>query len=115
MTVGEITWFVLSLPGRHHGSGGGCHHWCAYHHCTSLYHLLRRSGGLTPPVAINAFVAASIAGADAMKTAWTSMRLGVVLIFVPFFFVLQPALVMQGNVMEIVYHTAVAMAGIFIR
>ena len=50
-----------------------------------------------------------------MKTAWTSMRLGVVLIFVPFFFVLQPALVMQGNVMEIVYHTAVAMAGIFIR
>ena len=71
-------------------------------------------GGLTPPVAINAFVAASIAGADAMRTAWTSMRLGVVLIFVPFFFVLQPALVMQGGAMEIVYHTAVAMAGIFI-
>jgi len=71
-------------------------------------------GGLTPPVAINAFIAASIAEADPMKTAWTSLRLGVVLIFIPFFFVLQPALVMQGTLWEILYHTALAMMGIFI-
>jgi len=70
-------------------------------------------GGLTPPVAINSFVAASIAEADAMKTAWTSLRLGVVLVFIPFFFVLQPALLMQGTAWEIVYHTALAMLGIF--
>ncbi|HEY91548.1 MAG TPA: TRAP transporter fused permease subunit [Dehalococcoidia bacterium] len=71
-------------------------------------------GGLTPPVAINAFIAASIAEADAMKTALISLRLGVVLIFIPFFFVLQPALVMQGTPWEILYHTALAMMGIFI-
>jgi len=71
-------------------------------------------GGLTPPVAINAFIAASIAEADAMKTAWTCLRLGVVLIFIPFFFVLQPALVMQGTLWEILYHTTLAMMGIFI-
>jgi len=71
-------------------------------------------GGLTPPVAINAFIAASIAEADAMKTAWTSLRLGVVLVFIPFFFVLQPALLMQGTPWDIIYHTALAMLGIFI-
>jgi len=71
-------------------------------------------GGLTPPVAINAFIAASIAGADPMKTAWTSLRLGVVLLFIPFFFVLQPALIMQGTPGEIIYHTALALLGIFI-
>ena len=49
-----------------------------------------------------------------MKTAWTSLRLGVVLVFVPFFFILQPALVMQGAPWEILYHTALAMVGIFI-
>jgi TRAP transporter 4TM/12TM fusion protein len=71
-------------------------------------------GGLTPPVAINAFIAASIAGAETMKTAWTSLKLGVVLMLIPFFFVLQPALVMQGTPWEIFYHTALAMLGIFI-
>ncbi len=71
-------------------------------------------GGLTPPVAINAFIAASVADADTTKTAWTSLRLGIVLVFVPFFFVLQPALIMQGTPWEILYHTALAMLGIFI-
>jgi len=71
-------------------------------------------GGLTPPVAINAFIAASIAEADAMKTVWTSLRLGVVLVFIPFFFVLQPALLMQGTPWNIIYHTALAILGIFI-
>jgi TRAP-type uncharacterized transport system fused permease subunit len=70
-------------------------------------------GGLTPPVAIHAFVAASIAEADAMKTAWTSLRLGSVLIFIPFFFVLQPALVMQGTPVDILYHAVLAALGIF--
>jgi TRAP-type uncharacterized transport system fused permease subunit len=49
-------------------------------------------GGFTPPVAIHAFIAAGITGANPIKTAWLSMRLGIVLIFIPFFFVLQPAL-----------------------
>jgi TRAP-type uncharacterized transport system fused permease subunit len=70
-------------------------------------------GGLTPPVAINAFIAASIAGANAMKTAWTSLRLGIVLLFIPFYFVLQPALIMQGAPLEILYHTLLAALGIF--
>ncbi|WP_076004353.1 TRAP transporter permease [Dehalogenimonas formicexedens] len=49
-------------------------------------------GGITPPVAINAFVAANIAGANPMKTAWIACRMGAVLAFIPFFYVLQPSL-----------------------
>jgi TRAP transporter 4TM/12TM fusion protein len=71
-------------------------------------------GGLTPPVAINAFVAAGIARADGMRTAWTSMRLGSILFFLPLFFVLQPALIMHGTPLEIIYHTAMAAVGIFL-
>jgi TRAP transporter 4TM/12TM fusion protein len=71
-------------------------------------------GGLTPPVAINAFIAASIAGADPMKTAWMSMHLGIVLLFVPFFFVLQPALALIGRWQDILRYTSMALLGIFI-
>ena len=49
-------------------------------------------GGITPPVALNAFVAANIAGANPMKTALTACRMGAVLAFIPFFYVLQPSL-----------------------
>jgi TRAP transporter 4TM/12TM fusion protein len=52
---------------------------------------------LTPPIAIGAFVAAAMAGASPMKTAWTAMKLGVVIYFIPIFFVLQPALILQGT------------------
>lgn len=54
-------------------------------------------GGFTPPVAINAYVAASLAGANPLKTAWTACRLGIALILVPFFFVLRPALLIINS------------------
>jgi TRAP transporter 4TM/12TM fusion protein len=52
---------------------------------------------ITPPVAIASFAAAGIAGAPAMKTGWESMRVGSIIYFIPFFFVLNPALVLQGS------------------
>ena len=51
---------------------------------------------ITPPVAIASFAAAGIAGAPAMKTGWESMWVGSIIYFLPFFFVLNPALVLQG-------------------
>jgi len=51
---------------------------------------------ITPPVAIASFAAAGIAGSPAMKTGWESMWVGSIIYFIPFFFVLNPALVMQG-------------------
>ncbi len=52
---------------------------------------------ITPPVAIASFAAAGIAGAPAMKTGWESMRVGSIIYFIPFFFVLNPVLVLQGD------------------
>lgn len=52
---------------------------------------------ITPPVAIASFAAAGIAGAPAMRTGWESMWVGSIIYFLPFFFVLNPALVLQGD------------------
>ncbi|MBN1368952.1 MAG: TRAP transporter fused permease subunit [Dehalococcoidaceae bacterium] len=49
-------------------------------------------GGITPPVALHSVVAASIADANPSKTIRLSCRLGAVLFFIPFFFVMEPAL-----------------------
>jgi TRAP transporter 4TM/12TM fusion protein len=51
---------------------------------------------ITPPVAIASFAAAGIAGAPPMKTGWESMRVGSIIYFIPFFFVMAPSLVLQG-------------------
>jgi TRAP-type uncharacterized transport system fused permease subunit len=50
----------------------------------------------TPPVAIASFAAAGIAGAPAMKTGWEAMWVGSIIYFIPFFFVANPALVLQA-------------------
>jgi len=52
---------------------------------------------ITPPVAIASFAAAGIAGAPAMKTGWESMWVGSIIYFIPFFFVMNPSLVLQGD------------------
>ena len=52
---------------------------------------------ITPPVAIASFAAAGIAGAPAMKTGWESMWVGSIIYFIPFFFVVNPALVLAGG------------------
>ncbi len=55
---------------------------------------------ITPPVAIASFAAAGIAGSPAMKTGWESMWVGSIIYFLPFFFVMNPALVLQGSYFE---------------
>ena len=52
---------------------------------------------ITPPVALAAITAATVGGADAMRTGLTAMRLGLILFVVPVFFVLEPALIGRGE------------------
>lgn len=66
---------------------------------------------ITPPVAIASFAAAGIAGSPPMKTGWESMRVGSIIYFLPFFFVLNPAFVFQGPGLETAVLTARALAG----
>ena len=59
--------------------------------------------GITPPVAITAFAAAAISGDSPMKTGYMATRIGIILFIVPFVFVLKPALIFQGSIVEMLY------------
>ncbi|HIG41259.1 MAG: TRAP transporter fused permease subunit [bacterium] len=74
---------------------------------------------ITPPVALGAFAAASIAETNPMSTGVTAMALGTVTYFIPFFFVLDPALVLDDDalsifrsVMEVLFGTVIIAAAI---
>jgi TRAP transporter 4TM/12TM fusion protein len=66
---------------------------------------------ITPPVAMAAFIGAAIADAPPMKTGWAAMRLGVIIYFIPIFFVLEPSLVLQGPWQATLYNSALVLAG----
>ena len=52
---------------------------------------------ITPPVALGAYAAASIAEANPLKTGFAAMRLGSVIYIIPFIFVLDVAFILQGS------------------
>src|SRR3546814_5754003 len=66
---------------------------------------------ITPPVAIGAFVAAGLAKSSPMRTGVEAMRLGVVIYIIPFFFVFNPALLLRGEVSEILIVVTTAEIG----
>ena len=68
---------------------------------------------ITPPVALGAFAAASMAGANAFKTGFEAMKLGGVIYVIPFFFVLNPALIGQGPPMEVLVVLVCALIGVW--
>jgi len=68
--------------------------------------------GITPPVAITAYVAAGMAGGNAVKTAWEATRIGVAGFIVPYMFVFNNQLLLQGTTAEIIQITITSMIGI---
>ena len=69
---------------------------------------------ITPPVALGAFAAASINGSSALATGFKAMRLGSVIYFIPFFFVLEPALILSGTLWETIFATVKVGIGIIL-
>jgi len=69
---------------------------------------------VTPPVALSAFAAANIAGADVDKTGWTATRIGWAAYIVPFLFALSPSLLMQGHPLMIAWAVLTAALGIWL-
>jgi TRAP-type uncharacterized transport system fused permease subunit len=63
---------------------------------------------LTPPVAIVAYAAASIAGSDPIKTGFESTKVAVAAFLIPYVFVYDKALLMQGSFLEIFISTVSA-------
>ncbi len=68
---------------------------------------------ITPPVALGAFAAASMAKADGLKTGLEAMRLGGVIYIAPFFFVLNPALIGEAPAGEVIWVLFCAIIGIW--
>lgn len=69
---------------------------------------------ITPPVSLAAITAANVAGANAWATGLNAMRLGSVLFILPFMFVVNPALILQGSVLTIIQAAITATAAMWI-
>ncbi len=67
---------------------------------------------LTPPDAITAFAAANVAGSEMMATGVEAFRLGIAGFLIPFAFVFQPALILQGTLPEILLATGLTGLGV---
>ena len=56
---------------------------------------------MTPPVAVTAYAAAGVAGANVLKTSLLAVRLGFVTYVIPFTFALSPALLLVGSPLDV--------------
>jgi len=68
---------------------------------------------ITPPVALASYAAASIAKSDFDKTGWTAFKMAVPAFIVPFFFVMNPALLMNGTLFQIIYGVITSVIGVW--
>jgi TRAP-type uncharacterized transport system fused permease subunit len=80
------------------------HMFIMYYGCLSM---------ISPPVAIAAFVAANLAGADPNRTGWTAMAFGWTLFVIPFLFVFSGTLLLKGDPLSIALDLVLAVAGVW--
>jgi TRAP transporter 4TM/12TM fusion protein len=81
------------------------HMFILYYGCLSM---------ISPPVAVAAFVAANLAGADPNRTGWMAMAFGWTIFVIPFLFVYSGTLLMQGDPLLIVLDFATAVVGVWL-
>jgi TRAP-type uncharacterized transport system fused permease subunit len=65
----------------------------------------------TPPTCIAIFVTAPIAGASIWGSGWQAVRLGIAAFLVPIAFALNPAMLMEGDLVSIIHVTGTALVG----
>jgi len=65
----------------------------------------------TPPLCIAVYVAVAISGGKLWETGWEAVRLGIAAFIVPFAFVLDSGLLLEGTLRQIVWAIATALAG----
>ncbi len=69
---------------------------------------------ITPPVAVAAFTAATVAESDFLRTGFAAVHFGWTAYVVPFLFVLAPELLMQGSAVTILHTSATAVIGVWL-
>src|SRR5690606_11310455 len=104
-TVVYLTMYALVIPAlvRLGASEPGAHLMAFY------YGML---GDLTPPVAISAFTAAALAGANPMTASWHAMRIGLAAYLLPVVFVYSPEILLIGEPLDIIWVTARSLGGL---
>ena len=80
------------------------HMFILYYGCLSL---------ISPPVAVAAFVAANLAGADPNRTGWVAMAFGWTIFVIPFLFVYSGTLLLKGDPIFIAIDFVTAVAGVW--
>lgn len=83
----------------------GAHMFCLYYGVLS---------NITPPVAISCYVASSMAGSDPWKTGFTAMKIAFAGFILPFVFLFNPALLAQGDLVNLVEVTLTALYGTYL-
>ncbi len=68
---------------------------------------------LTPPVCPGVYIAAGIADADWLKTAWVAVRLAIVTYILPFMFISNTSLLLLGPTSKIIWSVAAATIGVY--
>lgn len=79
-------------------------------HLFILYYAIM--SGVTPPVALAAYVASGIANTNWFTTAITASKIGLAGFLIPFMFIYNPALLGQGTLVEVSVAIITAMLGI---
>jgi TRAP transporter 4TM/12TM fusion protein len=69
---------------------------------------------ITPPVALAAVAASSIAGSNALKTGFLAMRMGLTNFILPFLFVLSPTLILRGDTGSILHDVTTAVIAVWL-
>jgi TRAP-type uncharacterized transport system fused permease subunit len=69
---------------------------------------------ITPPVALAAIAASSIAKSSPMRTGMMALRIGILLMLLPVLFVLQSALILRGDTLLILQATATAAVAVLL-
>ncbi|MFZ7942845.1 MULTISPECIES: TRAP transporter permease [Bacillaceae] len=68
---------------------------------------------ITPPVGVAAFTASGIANANPIAIGFQASKLAFVGFLIPFMFVFQPSLLLQGSLLQIVFTAITAVIGVY--
>ena len=69
---------------------------------------------ITPPVALAAYAGADLAGCDPNKTGYKAFRLAFCSFLMPYLFVYNPVLLMEGGVLDILWSLVTALIGAYL-
>ena len=69
---------------------------------------------ITPPVALAAYAGSALAQSDPMKTSVESFQIGLAAFVTPYVFFYTPAMLMDGELIDILHITVTAIAGVYL-